>query len=317
MPVTSRGVGTRRYRVFGGTFVSPLAFPELRVAPEGDDVDWTLHLRDDAPPPLSELRAIGTDELASGIEARLWRAPDRLRLEFDDTGTFDLADSGRAITWYPSPGCDLELARVDFLGRVLAVATHESGLLCLHGSAVTIGQHALAFLAPKGSGKSTIAMTLAARGGRLLTDDTLPVEPVTALARPGVHSVRLWDDSAGRFGALGDGRLGLSDKRTFDTLPDDLLQRDPAPLAAIYELVPRSASDLPELVRRTAYPPARGTVALMQHSKLGALLLGAEAMRVFDRCSTVASKVPVYQLEVGRDLAAVDRVAAKIARWHG
>lgn len=304
-----------RYSVFGGVLVTPFAFPELRSDQGVRPPDWTLRVSD-APPPPCPLPPVGRDELVPGVEATLTRTPHGIRLAFDDTGTFDVTDAGAVITWFPNPGSDRELVRVDILGRVLAVATHERGLLCLHGSAVSIGGQGVAFLAPKGSGKSTLALTLTSKGARLLTDDTLPVDPDKVEAHPGVHSVRLWDDAAQRFGAMGDWRVGLSDKRTFDTLPETFLQHDPVPLAALYELIPMTSLAGGALVRRTRLTGAEGAVTLMTHSKLGALMGGAESLRVFDRCAALASRLPVYRLEVVRALDAVDEVAKTITSWH-
>ena len=305
----------QRYRVFGGVLASPFAFPELRSDVGESSVDWSLRTAE-GPPSDVGCTLIGRDELIAGVEARLFRMAHGLRLQFDDTGTFDVTDAGAVITWFPNAGSDRELVRVDILGRVLAVATHERGLLCLHGSAVSIGGQGVAFLAPKGSGKSTLALTLTSKGARLLTDDTLPVDPDKVEAHPGVHSVRLWDDAAQRFGAMGDWRVGLSDKRTFDTLPETFLQHDPVPLAALYELIPMTSLAGGALVRRTRLTGAEGAVTLMTHSKLGALMGGAESLRVFDRCAALASRLPVYRLEVVRALDAVDEVAKTITSWH-
>jgi hypothetical protein len=210
----------------------------------------------------------------------------------------------------------MELARVDILGRVLSLAAYEQGLFALHGSAVALSGGAIGFLAPKGSGKSTLAMSLVARGARLLTDDTLPVDPATAMARPGVHSVRLWDDSAGRFAALGESRVGLSDKNAFDALPGATVEERPRPLLALYEVVPVPKHDAEQPVRRDRLAPPAAAIALMRHSKLGPLLGGAEAMEVFDRCAAIAARVAVYELRVARDLEGVDTVAATISAWH-
>lgn len=305
----------QRYRVFGGVLASPFAFPELRSDVGENSVDWSLRTGEGPPSDVAGT-LIGRDELIAGVEARLFRMAHGLRLQFDDTGTFDVTDDGAVITWFPNAGSDRELVRVDILGRVLAVATHERGLLCLHGSAVSIGGQGVAFLAPKGSGKSTLALTLTSKGARLLTDDTLPVDPDKVEAHPGVHSVRLWDDAAQRFGAMGDWRVGLSDKRTFDTLPETFLQHDPVPLAALYELIPMTSLAGGALVRRTRLTGAEGAVTLMTHSKLGALMGGAESLRVFDRCAALASRLPVYRLEVVRALDAVDEVAKTITSWH-
>lgn len=307
----------QRFRVFGGLLSAPFPFPELRTDDGARPVDWTLHVDDGAPPDVATT-PVGRDELIPGVEATLARTPLGLRLSFDDTGTFDVNEGGSRITWYPVAGTDRELVRVDILGRVLAVAVHERGLLSLHGSGVSLGGKGIGFLAPKGSGKSTLALTLASHGARLLTDDTLPVDPAHGMAYPGVHSVRLWTDAAERFAELGDWRMGLSDKRTFDLLPDSLVEHDAVPLAALYDLIPIDRADAPpgELVRRTPLPAAHGAVTLMSHSKLGPLLGGAESMRIFDRCATIAATIPVYRLEVARDLESVDKVGETIARWH-
>jgi len=304
-----------RYRVFGGVLEAPFAFPELRVASGEGPTDWRLLVGERVAG--REATVLGDEELAAGIKATLSRTSDGLRLVLDDTGTFDVDHDGRELTWYPAPGCDPDLVRLDILGRVLALAAHERGLLCLHGSGVAINEGGVGFLAPKGSGKSTLALALAARGARLLTDDTLPVVPKLGLASPGVHSFRLWNDAAQRFSSLGHFRVGYSEKLTFDDLPDTLLRHEPVPLAALYELIPLSGLEQGEPVAaRRRLVAGHAAVTLMQHSKLGALLGGGESRRIFERAVELASAVPIYRLEVARDLARVAEVAETIERWH-
>lgn len=303
------------YKVFGGVFDAPFPFPELREADVVARPDWTLQLTESAfSDPVRQ--RMGREELAEGLFAEVGRDAVGLRIAYDDSGEFSVREHGRVILWSPRAGCDMELARVDILGRVLSLALHESGMMTLHGSGVSLGARAIGFLAGKGSGKSTLAMTLVSHGARLMTDDTFAVAPSTLVARPGVHSVRLWDDSAARFSAMGTSRRGLSDKNTFDVLPNDSLQDDALPLAALYELIPEPASAGGQLVRRERLAPPDATIALMRHSKLGALLGGAEAMEVFDRCAAIAAHAPVYTLHVTRDLSAIGSVAETIASWH-
>ncbi|MEQ1692519.1 MAG: hypothetical protein ABMA00_14615 [Gemmatimonas sp.] len=258
---------------------------------------------------------LGRAELGAGAFGELWRTAKGMRMIFDDSGTFDVIGRGREIVWYPRAGCDAELARVDMLGRVLSLSLYEQGMMPLHGSAVSLPAGAVGFLAAKGSGKSTLAMTLVSRGARLMTDDTLAVSPSTFAARPGVHSVRLWEDSAGRFASLGGSRLGLSDKRAFDALPTDALQDATCPVAALYELVP-VPDDGGARAKRERMTAPLATIALMRHSKLGVLLGGVDGIEVFSRCAAIAERVPMYTLFVSRDLAAVDDVADTIAGWH-
>jgi hypothetical protein len=299
---------------------APFAFAELREADPQLGVDWELQLPVTAPD-VAELKSgtiLGREELAKGTYAELRRAPSGLRITYDDSGDFLIRSNGRVIEWRPLDGCDMELARVDILGRVLSLALHDAGMMTLHGSGVSLPGGAVGFLAGKGSGKSTLAMTLVSHGARLMTDDTFAVMPATLIARPGVHSVRLWDDSAERFSSMGESRLGLSDKRTFDVLPDEALQDEARPVAALYELTPEprgiAPNDLP--VRRVLLDPPAATIALMRHSKLGALLGGSEAMEVFDRCAVIAARAPIYALHVTRDMSAIDAVATTIAGWH-
>lgn len=310
-----------RYRVFGGILAAPFPFPELQgeervsVSRETAGPEWFLRLG--VGKPSTGGRLAGEDELAPGISARLFRTTAGLRLELDDTGEFEIEDRGTAITWFPREGHDPVLARVDIVGRVLAAAVHERGFICLHGSAVSIGGVAVGFVAPKGAGKSTLASAIIGLGGgsALITDDTLPVDPSTGLARAGVQSVRLMADAAEQATHLGRGSPGLSNKSMFGQIPADLIEHRELPVAAIYELTPREVSDgVP--VRRVALPAAEGTVALMRHSKLGGLLDGTESIAVFDGCTRLAARAAVYRLEVQRDADALADMARTIRSWH-
>ena len=89
---------------------------------------------------------------------QLIRGADCLRLDFTDTGIFDVSNDGRSMRWYPLPDSDPDAAALDVIGRVLAVCFHASGLVCLHGSAVALDSGTIAFLAPKFHGKSTTAL---------------------------------------------------------------------------------------------------------------------------------------------------------------
>lgn len=71
-----------------------------------------------------------------------------------------------------------------------------------HGGAVAVGDHAIAFLAPSGRGKSTLTTAFARRGHAFLSDDCLHLDltgPVV-YANPHANYVRLWEDSAAALG---------------------------------------------------------------------------------------------------------------------
>ncbi|HEX5829869.1 MAG TPA: hypothetical protein VFY16_02735, partial [Gemmatimonadaceae bacterium] len=135
------------YAVYGGRLRSALAFdavPATGAAPH----DWTL---DVAPPtaPPADARLLGEATYAGGATMRLWRHASGLTLQTSDVGAYELADGGATLTWRAaSRGRADVLARFDVLGRVLPLALHQTGLLCLHAGGVVLPAGAVALVAP-------------------------------------------------------------------------------------------------------------------------------------------------------------------------
>lgn len=305
-----------RYSVFGGCLRSELEFPELPEAVD-DRVDWTFTISD-TPPADPPTEALGRDRVDDPIEVRSFRTEGGFRLEYDDTGTFDVLRAGKEIVWYRPPDASDEAARLDVIGRVLALALHASGSFCLHASAVAIAGGAVGFIAPKFHGKSTLALALAGAGGRLITDDTLAVDLVpTPSARPGIQTVRLWEDSAAAVG-LGQGSVVVegSGKYRVHDRPRLRPVRRKAPLVALYALAPKTPVPGEPAAQRTLLPPTRAVLALVGQSKLGPLLGGSEGPVHFRRAAALAGTVPVYTLEVVRDLDRLDDVVDTVLEWH-
>ena len=303
------------YAVLGGCLRSEIEFPQLRLA-DGSDPTWTLGVSERRGE-LSGMELLGEDHVDQNFFVRAYKHSAGFRLEFDDTGTFDVSVDGRHITWSPGAEASIEAARLDVTGRVLALALHASGTLCLHGSAVALARGAIAFLAPKFHGKSTLAFALVSGGARLLTDDMLPVElDAIPYARPGVHNIRLWGDSFDRL-MVGhdDGGTVLDGKHTLSQLADDQLQQVRTPLSAVYLLAPVAAT-AQEVARRTLLPPVAAALALVSNSSVGRLLGKSEAPVCLDRAAILAREVPVYRLELARDYAALPRVVRRLVQWH-
>lgn len=308
------------HAIFGGCLRSDVPFPELRPL-HAQAPSWTLTTHASSPPPHA-LSLMGEEAVTAEARVRLYAHAGGYRLEYDDTGAFDVSAAGQAIAWYPGDRADAESARIDVMGRVLAVAQHAAGRLTLHGSAVALGDgsgaECIAFLAPKRRGKSTLALALANAGGRLLTDDTLPVDPgPPPMAWPGVHSVRLWADS---LGAVGDGAhtraSPLTDKATLDAIPAHRLMTERGTLAAAYLLMPVAAAAGRPPASRRRLAPVESALALVQHAKIGALLRGPAAATLLDRAVAVANQVPVHVLEVVRDFEQLPAVVEQLLDWH-
>ncbi|HEY0971122.1 MAG TPA: hypothetical protein VGE02_09160, partial [Gemmatimonadales bacterium] len=301
----------KSYAVFGGRLRSELAFPDLSAAPGGpsDEPCWELRIAPSLPP-LGPERLVGAHPLGT-FEARLHRGAAHLRLRLEGLGDCVLTDGGRRLLWVGEPTATPELARAVVLGPALAIALQQAGVPCLHGSAVEIGGRAVAFLAPKLHGKSTLAMALVQAGARLVSDDAVALDtaPIPTV-RPGVHSVRLHEDTARR---LVDGPVATEvvegAKRTFVGFPRDAVAWSAAPLAAVYLLAP---SDAGTRVRRALVPPVRAAVDLAVHAKLPVPLLGlAAAGAQLEHLVAIARAVPVYTLRLPRDLERLHAVARR------
>jgi hypothetical protein len=307
------------YEIFGGCLRSDIPFPELRTIEDGAP-RWILRVSHERPP-LTDRELLGREDIGDGTDVRLYACAGGYRLEYDDsTGAFDVSADGREVTWLPAPHPNEEMVRLHVIGRVLATALHASGMYCLHGSGVVLGGEAVGFVAPRFWGKSTLALAVANSGGRILSDDTLAMYPDDVSLRlwPGVHSVRLWGDSAEKI--AGDdparGAAPFEVKRTFTAFPDRLLACQPVPLTTLYFLAPYQENGHGPVVRRTRIAPVPAALSLVAHAKIAALLGKAEAPRLFDRAVRVASRVPVYRLDFPRDFDRLGAVVAQLAEWH-
>ncbi len=316
--MTGAALSRTRHLVFGGVLETELPFPELPPAPDTAQTSWTLERRDTEPPPL-DATSLGGDDVDQGITVELFKLEEGFRLVYSDTGTFDLFERGDRIVWYPGTAWTEKTARIDVLGRVLAVALHARGELTLHASAAAFDRGTIAFIAPKLHGKSTTALAVVRSGARLVTDDTLGVTiEEKPRAVPGVHAVRLWSDSADRVGtedAAVDAN-GPGGKLLISDLPADSLMYDRTPLNALYLLAPVLADEAEAAATRVRLQPFEATLALLGQTKIGALLGGVEAPTVLGLVTHVADHIPVYRLHIARDFEQLPAAVERLREWH-
>ena len=235
------------HAIFGGRLCSEIPLPELPPIQAGEP-DWVFRR---AVEPRPDSTYLGDDRVDAEIRVRCSKLSDGFRLEFDDTGTFDIGQRGRVIAWTPGTTSRMELVRADLLGGVFSVALHLQGLLCLHGSGVGIDGSAVAFLANKGAGKSTLATALCAAGATLVTDDMLPVDPRSpVMAWPSMPAVRLLHDSASQLRYTSGQTHPVTNKYHVNELPPDQVEMRRLPLSAVYELAPvPSGPNVPSVER--------------------------------------------------------------------
>src|SRR5215212_2545365 len=136
----------------------------------------------------------------------------------------------------------LEDTATYLLGPVMGFVLLLRGIVCLHASAIVVGNQAIAVLGPAGSGKSTTAAAFSDRGYSILAEDvvTLDDRGDQFLVRPAYPCIRLWPASAK---ALYGSETHLPkltpnwDKCYLDL--KDRFHGESLPLAAIYHLSER------------------------------------------------------------------------------
>jgi hypothetical protein len=160
------------YRWCGLTLSSELPLPELPPAGGTHADDWRVRM-DDGRAPLHPGRRW----------FHHWRFPDGRRwlsfarhasgylLRFPRLADFEVRSRDREIQCYRFPRTPLRTLRHLLLDQVLPLTVGGDNCLVLHASVVAVGGGAVAFLAPAGHGKSTLAATLSQRGCALVSDD--------------------------------------------------------------------------------------------------------------------------------------------------
>jgi len=131
------------------------------------------------------------------LGAIFYRQATGFLVRFPELADFEVSADGHRILGRPVPGVPLATTQHLYLNQVLPLALSRQGKLVLHGSAVEIGEQAVAFIGASGRGKSTLAASFAATGMRFLTDDALVLQWTgdELMAVPSHPSIRLWEDS--------------------------------------------------------------------------------------------------------------------------
>ena len=316
MPVSqaSHREVTFLYSVFGLSLRSNLGIPGL--IPEGQsekspDVD--VHLKAS---PGYIATSDGTEELAytssytveSGEPAlRVWKIADGglLRLDYFDGVRFWLDRKGAEI-WAQWPAeVSLEDIATYLLGPVCGLVLRLRGVPCLHASALSFGDFAVAFAGSEGAGKSTTAAALAQRGHAVVSDDIVAlVERNGAFdALPAYPYLSLWPESVKI--VYGAAKELPSFSATFDKrqllLEENRLrfQREPLRLGAVFLLGERVAdATAPNWERLSSHQALMGLVANSYATNLLDKRMRALEFEVLGR---LAATVPVWRVRASED----------------
>ena len=209
-----------------------------------------------------------------------------------------IAADGKAVVCAPPGPTDWSWQRF-LVGRVLPWTALARGREVFHASAVRIGERAVAFAAPSGGGKTTLALKLALRGAGFVTDDVLAIERTAegVLVHPGANIVAVRPVVRARIGSEEWQRLGRVLGHSVKTYVEVERESRPLPLDAIYFLSPSSSSASIE----------RGVDAkeLLASTFISSVVSPQRLAGLLDLCSHISSSVALFRLPVDSDGGAV------------
>ena len=316
------------YFVFGLSLRANHAIPGLepaRSSPQIPDVEIHLGVS-----PLVESGSAACAEnltfsssilLESGEPTlRIWETMGGsfLRLDYFEGVQFWLERNGKAIWARWSDSSSLEDAATYLLGPVLGLALRLRGVTCLHASAVTFGNRAVALAGSEGAGKSTTAAALARRGHPVISDDIVAlVEREGAFfVLPAYPYLCLWPDSVNILYGTEKTLPAFSpnwDKRQLSLVENRLrFEEQPLPLGAIFLLGERTTDAAAPFVETVL--PKDGLLSLVADTYATNLLDKDMRAREFELLGRMLAVVPVWRLRPHEDASRIDGLCDVISR---
>ena len=264
----------------------------------GPDPTWPDIAKPDSSLPFYASTIVNDDDVPL-LRAWTYQRGAFIRL-MHDTGADCLVDRSGAHIWMAWPSTAID-PHVFLLEHVIAFVLRLQGVTCLHAAVVVVGRHATALAGPPGVGKSMLAAALARCGHRVLTDDVAAVDRTDAgfVVHPGPRFVRPRREASPQLRDVlphpGEWRYS-PDGAYVDLVPDrsDYVQAlAPAPLAAVWFLVPRPGQPL---VRTEAVRPADAVMRLIGDAWARRLADRAMRAQEIDQVSEIVGMTPAWQL---------------------
>lgn len=296
------GLGIVTNSLIPGVPASPIASEDLRIN-FGSLPAWLYELN----AAQAEACYVADYKSECGEPAlRVFRLLDGKYYRFDyaDDTKFLIDHSGCEVWAEWSPPLTLEDTATYLLGPVLGFVMLLRGIVCLHASAIAIGDEAIALVGPAGSGKSTTAAAFAERGYSVLAEDvvTLDDRGDRFLVRPGYPCIRLWPPAVKALYGSENHLPRLTpnwDKCYLDLT--ERFQTTPLRLAAIYQLGERHHDACAPFV--SALDRAEGLMALVANTYATKLMDKQMRAREFELLTRVVGKVSVRRVTPHADPA--------------
>ncbi len=318
------------YSAYGLCLRADLPLPGLAVLDSVPCVDVKVWL--DAKPDWLDQLTDGVPEVFQTSPSRNERnepvltvcklaGGDYFQLQYADGTEFVVDRCGKRI-WahWPHP-LTLEDTVTYLVGPVLGFVLRLRGVICLHASAVAVGEQAIGLLGSTGAGKSTTAAAFALQGYAVLSDDVAALQERGDAFQvlSGCPRVGLWPDAASAlFGSANNLPLLTPNwGKRYLALDENghRFQREPLPLTAIYVLSRREGDRTSPVIE--SEPAASGLMTLVSNSYVNLLLDREMRAREFQSLSRVLDRVPMRRVTSGDDPARLPELChAILADFH-
>jgi len=308
------GLGITANKAIPGVPVSPVTATDVRIS-FGTLPAW---LHDVSTTQVETSYVADYKDECGNPMLRVFRVLDGeyYRYSYAD-GTEFVLDHGATEIWadWPAP-LTLEDAATYLLGPIMGFVMLLRGVVCLHASAIAIGDEAIAVLGPAGSGKSTTAAAFSARGYSILAEDvvTLDDHGRQFLVRPAYPCIRLWPASVkALYGSESHlPKLTPNWEKCYLDLTErpEQFQRKPLPLAAIYQLGERSDDVAAPFV--STVDRAEGLMSLVANTYATKLMDKQMRAREFELLTRVLNNVPLRRVTPHSDPARIPELCDSI-----
>jgi hypothetical protein len=254
---------------------------------------------------------------------RIWKIADGrfLYLTYYDGTQFWMNSEGTEL-WAQWPdSLTIEDAATYLLGPVLGLLLRLRGVTCLHASAVSFGDRAIAFVGSEGAGKSTTAAMLAQKGCAVISDDVVALteRQGTFYVYPAYPYLCLWSDSVTIVYGPEKKLPSFSaswDKRLLSLAGNHLkFEAQPLPLGAIFVLGERSSLANAPLIE--SMNPKESLLSLVANSFATNLLDNEMRAHEFKFFGQMLRSVPVQRLTPHEDPGQIGQLCDVVLRSFG
>lgn len=295
-------VAASRYKFGRFTIESDLTLGLPTIT--GEDPDFVFLFPSVAPQSLEDCHIINRQRSADG---RIWSVIKKCGagffVEFPEYASFGIDVSDNTIRCWPKESIPDATLEHLFLDQILPMVLAHQHQAALHASAVAHNSRVIVFIAPTGTGKSTMATSLTQSGLLLLTDDCLLVNKTeygSYVATGNYPGVRLWSDSIEALGLQRNDTEFMSHyshKKRLHRNPEGFSIDDGAmPINCIFLLTVSDHQTETSAVKICPLSFAESVVALIENSfRLDPTDRERNASE-FTKLSCLATSVPMYRL---------------------